>query len=90
MLYAYPLGHCIPANLKNLGKFEKQHAKHSVRCARCNTWYACFPLLLHPYHPQFTSGGGAQVPSWEMPSQICAVSGQKIAIFPPKQAQNLF
>ena len=34
LLYAYPLGHCVLANLKIPGTCEKQHTKHSMRCAR--------------------------------------------------------
>ena len=33
LLYAYPLGHCVLANLKILGKYKKQHTKHGTRCA---------------------------------------------------------
>ena len=44
LLYAYPLGHCIPATLKNM-QFPREcmrkiaHGARAVWCARC----ACFP-----------------------------------------------
>ena len=34
LLYAYPLSHCIPANLKIPGKTERHHTTVSVRCTR--------------------------------------------------------
>ena len=34
LLYVYPLGHCVPANLKDPCNFTKLNAKDSARCVR--------------------------------------------------------